>query len=147
MNPDEAVVVLGHLLELLSNLEHPEAYLVDSARELPPRLGELCVCTGDGGLGLVQPCAELVVPVIFGVLQPARRLATFAQGLVDARARLVVLVEVLRCKRNASLHGDAPVEHEVGVVRLDLERVPGVGHDDQCCECLNAGKPRFCSRI
>ena len=98
MHSDEAIVVLGYLVDLLSDLKHPEAYLVDSARELPPRLGELCVCTGDGGLGLVQPCAELVVPVIFGVLQPARRLATFAQGLVDARARLVVLVEVLRCK-------------------------------------------------
>ena len=38
VRPDEAIVVLGtNLLELLSNLEHPEAYLADAARELPPR--------------------------------------------------------------------------------------------------------------
>ena len=46
-------------LLVLSNLEHPEAYLADAARELPPRLGEVCARAGDSGARTVSVSVSL----------------------------------------------------------------------------------------
>ena len=40
-----------------------------------------------------------------------------------------------------------PGEHQVVVIGVDVEGVPSVGHDDQCCSCLKTLANLFCSGV